>query len=152
MTQVVPASTAAAADGEIKEWHFHTYFLQNNTQSTATATSIYNSLNKHLANKDFIAVPLHTVNQGPIGPHLIGSFETWCPKEYFHTVYQWFLLNRAGLSILIHPLTREEVRDHSERAVWMGTPLPLDLTKLSPLLDKVPLQYPEYKLGYSRHT
>ncbi|KAJ3158935.1 hypothetical protein HDU86_002104 [Geranomyces michiganensis] len=136
--------------GEIKEWHFHTYFLQNNRDSEAAATAIYNSLKTHLANKDFVAVPLHTVNHGPIGPHPIGSFETWVPKEYFHTVYQWFLLNRAGLSILVHPLTREEVRDHSERAVWMGMPLPLDLDKLNPLLDKVPKQYPEYKLGYSR--
>ena len=42
-----------------------------------------------------------------------------------------------------------QVRDHSERAAWMGTPVPLDLSKLSVELDELPRQYPDLGLGYS---
>ncbi|TPX55690.1 hypothetical protein PhCBS80983_g05109 [Powellomyces hirtus] len=138
------------AQEDIKEWHFHVYFMQDNVESKAKALELHAELERKTKSGDFVAVPLKTINFVPRGPHLIGSFETWVPIEYFATLYQWFLLNRQGLSILVHPLTREEVRDHSERAVWMGTPLPLDLSKLTTFLDKVPAQYPEYKLGYSK--
>lgn len=64
-------------------------------------------------------------------------------------MYQWFVLNRGPLSVLIHPLTINEVLDHTERAVWMGNPLPLNIDSLQHTLDRVPLQYPHLKLGYS---
>jgi len=73
----------------------------------------------------------------------------WCPKEYFCRVYSWFILHRGIHSVLIHPLTKQERLDHSDRAVWMGKPFPLDLTKIPENLDHVPLQYPELGLGYS---
>jgi len=65
-------------------------------------------------------------------------------------MYSWFLLHRGSHPLLIHPLTRKELADHEERAVFIGNnPLPLDNSHLPPLLDKIPLEYPEYKLGYS---
>ena len=84
-----------------------------------------------------------------MGPHPMGSYEVWCPKEYFARAFSFFTINRGNLTILVHPLTRHEVIDHSERAIWMGTPAPVDLTALSNLLPTVPAQYPELKLGYS---
>jgi aromatic ring-cleaving dioxygenase len=30
------------------------------------------------------------------------------------------------LNILIHPLTRSQVLDHTARALWLGTPLAID--------------------------
>lgn len=81
--------------------------------------------------------------------NLKGSYEVWCPKEYFSRVYSWFILHRGIHSVLIHPLTKEQLLDHSERAVWMGAPVPLDTKKLRPVLNKVPAQYPELKLGYN---
>lgn len=73
----------------------------------------------------------------------------WCPKEHFSRVYSWFTLHHGVHSILIHPLTKYEVLDHSDRSAWMGKPVPLDLTKIPEHLDKTPFQYPELGLGYS---
>jgi DOPA 4,5-dioxygenase len=86
-----------------------------------------------------------------MGPHLIGSYEIWVPIESFSDFYQWIVLNRGNLSVLVHPLTRFEVTDHTSRAVWFGDKLPLDVSVLTPELEVVPFQYPELKLGYSKY-
>ncbi|KFH66910.1 hypothetical protein MVEG_07435 [Podila verticillata NRRL 6337] len=60
------------------------------------------------------------VNPGPIGPHVLGSFEVWCPIEGFARLFSWFIINRGKHSVLVHPLTKETLLDHTERAIWMG--------------------------------
>jgi DOPA 4,5-dioxygenase len=52
-------------------------------------------------------------------------------------------------SILVHPLTQHQRRDHESRNAWMGTPWPIYLDVL-PLDGDLPLQYPELGLGWSR--
>ncbi|KAI8898370.1 DOPA-like domain-containing protein [Globomyces pollinis-pini] len=128
----------------IKEYHFHTYWFLNDPVTESIAVDLFNQIS--LSN---FGKPLR-VNRSPVGPHPIGSFETWVPIEYFGEAYSFFTLNRKGLSVLLHPLTREEVKDHTERAMWMGAPMPLKVDQLTPLLDHVPAQYPELGLGNSK--
>lgn len=52
-------------------------------------------------------------------------------------------------SVLIHPLTSEQRRDHETRNGWLGTPWPIYLDALPRDSDKVPLQYSELGLGWS---
>ena len=40
------------------------------------------------------------------------------------------MFNRQGLNILIHPLTDDEVEDHTEHAAWLGAPVGLLTDKL----------------------
>jgi DOPA 4,5-dioxygenase len=47
--------------------------------------------------------------------------------EQFGAFIPWLVINRGPLSALIHPNTDEEERDHTQRATWMGQPLPLNL-------------------------
>jgi DOPA 4,5-dioxygenase len=35
-------------------------------------------------------------------------------------------LHRAGLTVLVHPETGRQKKDHLEHALWMGAVLPLD--------------------------
>jgi len=142
---------AEACANEIKEFHFHVYFFQDNTESNKSAEALFNKISNLVAAGFFYTMPLR-INRKPRGPHSIGSFEVWCPKEHFSRVYSWFLLNRGPHSVLVHPLTREEIKDHTERVAWMGAPVPLDLSALDPLLDELPKQYPEMALGYSAPT
>jgi DOPA 4,5-dioxygenase len=39
----------------------------------------------------------------------------------------WLSLNRQGLVVLIHPLTGDDLADHTEHAIWMGAVRPLDV-------------------------
>mgnify|MGYP002715450367 CR=1 FL=1 len=68
----------------------------------------------------------------PIGPHPIGSWETCCNYTALSRATSWFMQNRGNHSVLLHPLTRFEVVDHTDRAMWLGKSMPLDLTPLSP--------------------
>ncbi|RIA98352.1 DOPA-like domain-containing protein [Glomus cerebriforme] len=134
---------------EIKEFHFHVYFFQDNEQNRASALALREKIFELIKKGFFHPVPLDTYNDAPRGPHSIGSYEVWCPKEHFSRVYSWFSLHHGVHSVLIHPLTNNEVLDHSDRAAWLGKPVPLDLSKLSKNLGHIPLQYPELGLGYS---
>lgn len=143
-------STIAA---EVKEYHFHLYFFQNNAKSRESAVAIRDKLTELIDQGYVTIVPQEVpggVHAGPIGPHVIGSFEVWCPIESFARTFSWFTLNRSKHSVLVHPLTKEQLLDHSTRAVWMGQPLPLDIEIFKQdVLDHYPLEHPEYELGYS---
>ena len=89
------------------------------------------------------------MNQQAIGPHPIGSFEVWVPIESFSVIYGWFLLNREDLSVMIHPLTRYELLDHTIHSTWMGTPMKLRLDVLAQELKEISSQYPNLRMGYA---
>ncbi|EIW85614.1 hypothetical protein CONPUDRAFT_135286 [Coniophora puteana RWD-64-598 SS2] len=136
-------------DTEIKEWHFHIYFHQKNAAEHHAALELRDAVLRLRRDGAFIAVPLFRVNTDPIGPHPVGSYEIWVPSESFASVFSYLCMNRGELSILIHPLTREERKDHDIRRAWLGQPYPLDLTKLPISSEELPLQYPSLKFGYS---
>jgi len=138
-------------ESEVKEWHFHIYFLQKNADQHYAALELRDAILRLRREGAFVAVPLFRVNTEPIGPHPIGSFEVWVPSETFASVFSYLSLNRGNLSILVHPLTREPRRDHEHRCAWLGTPLPLDLSAL-PVTGDLPLQYSSLKLGNSSQT
>jgi aromatic ring-cleaving dioxygenase len=41
-------------------------------------------------------------------------------------------LRAAGLTVLIHPLTDDDLADHTTLAEWIGELLPLDVSVLDP--------------------
>ena len=65
------------------------------------------------------------VNYEPRGPHPVGSFEVWVPQEYLPHMLTFTMYNRGDLSVLVHPLGKTEIRDHSSDAMWLGKPFPL---------------------------
>jgi DOPA 4,5-dioxygenase len=60
------------------------------------------------------------------------SFET----GEFARIVPWLMLNRNGLTILVHPNTDDGYRDHAEHALWLGAKLELRLDVLRRLLDQ----------------
>ena len=54
----------------------------------------------------------------------------------FGAFIPWLAMWRGDLSALVHPNTEEpgvdetvsELRDHTQRAIWLGEKIPLDLT------------------------
>lgn len=144
-----PTDLQEVLDTEIKEWHFHIYFHQNNADEHQSALELRDAVLRLRRDGAFVAVPLFRVNTAPIGPHPVGSYEIWCPSESFASVFSYLCINRGELSILVHPLTRDERKDHDTRKAWIGPSFPLDLSTLPIKSDTVPLQYPSLKFGYS---
>ena len=151
-------------DGEIKEYHFHTYWFQHRPESYAAALRIQTELINSVAERKFVVVlpgitedilpgineeEIPHINTEPVGPHPCGSFETWVPKEYLSDAMSFFMQRRGDLSIFLHPRGRWENEDHGARGMWLGPPYRLDHTALAVDLGAPPAQYPELKLGYS---
>jgi DOPA 4,5-dioxygenase len=47
------------------------------------------------------------------------------------TILPWLMLNRHGLTILVHPETGDDYADHAQHAVWLGAVLQLRLETLA---------------------
>ncbi|KAH0528845.1 hypothetical protein TsFJ059_003657 [Trichoderma semiorbis] len=136
-------------ESRTREWHFHIYFLLQSPTETAAALALRDAVLRLRHDGAFVAVPLHRVNKEPIGPHPAGSYEIWVPDTSFSEVFFYLATNRGNLSILVHPLTSQQRRDHETRNAWLGTPWPIYLDGLPRKSDEVPLQYPELRLGWS---
>jgi len=46
----------------------------------------------------------------------------------FGAFVAWLVIHRGPLSVLVHLNTGDDERDHSQRAVWLGERVPLDLS------------------------
>src|SRR5262245_40378555 len=69
-------------------------------------------------------------NAGIAGPHPVSQIQIIFKKEAFQQVVPWLMLNRDGLDILVHPLSDNEYDDHTDYALWMGTPIKLKVETL----------------------
>ena len=69
-----------------------------------------------------------SVRSTAIGPHPLPMFEAWFSSEHLDLVVRWAMANRQGLRAMIHPLSGDDLIDHREHALWIGTPLPLNLS------------------------
>jgi DOPA 4,5-dioxygenase len=69
-------------------------------------------------------------NAGIAGPHPVPQVQVIFTKEKFQRVVPWLMLNREGLDILVHPLSDNEFDDHTDYALWLGTPVALKVETL----------------------
>jgi DOPA 4,5-dioxygenase len=65
-----------------------------------------------------------------VGPHPVPQFELHFTAELVPTIEG--MIREAGLRALVHPLTHDDLADHTRLGHWIGTPIDLDLTVLDP--------------------
>ena len=66
----------------------------------------------------------------PVGPHPQAMYQVAFGAGDFAALVPWLALNRDGLDVLVHPETGDDVTDHTDHAIWLGTRLPLDIDSL----------------------
>jgi aromatic ring-cleaving dioxygenase len=65
-----------------------------------------------------------------VGPHPMAQYEIHFLKRSLQDVLSQ--INASGLRALVHPLTADDLADHTSLGHWIGEPLDLDLTVLDP--------------------
>lgn len=63
----------------------------------------------------------------PVGPHPSAMYQVAFDADQFDRVVPWLMENHAGLSVLIHPNSGDDLGDHTEKALWLGQALPLNV-------------------------
>lgn len=70
------------------------------------------------------------LTDSPVGPHPIPQFEVHFLQRSIDNVEA--LIRQSGLRALVHPLTDDDMADHTSLAEWIGEPLDLDVATLDP--------------------
>jgi DOPA 4,5-dioxygenase len=65
-----------------------------------------------------------------VGPHPNPQFEIHFFADALQSVVE--LIERSRLTALVHPLTDDDLADHTSLGMWIGEPLPLRLSVLDP--------------------
>ena len=104
------------------EFHAHVYFSEH-TQHHAEA--LFNRLNTEMP--DVLRGTFHT---RIVGPHPSWMFTLSFNDNIFQSITLWLMENLEGLSALVHPLSGNDLQDHTQYALWFGPQLELHLDKL----------------------
>eukprot|EP01125_Pyxidicula_operculata_P016741 TRINITY_DN5790_c0_g1_i1.p1 TRINITY_DN5790_c0_g1~~TRINITY_DN5790_c0_g1_i1.p1 ORF type:complete len:178 (-),score=9.62 TRINITY_DN5790_c0_g1_i1:54-587(-) len=77
--------------------------------------------------KDNKHIEVHTFVPFVAGPHPCGSFEVLFTRDSFTTFVIWMQSHRPKecISILIHPISRFQLADHTYYSIWIGQQLKL---------------------------
>ena len=108
----------------VSEYHAHIYY---DSASRATAEA----LRARIAER-FPAARLGRWHDTPVGPHPRAMYQVAFAPVLLAGVFAFLLLERAGLTILLHAETGDDLTDHTAHACWMGEMLPLRLAAFSP--------------------
>jgi DOPA 4,5-dioxygenase len=105
----------------ISEFHAHVYFDADTVEQARALCE---------AARDRFGVAMGRMHERPVGPHPMWSCQLSLAPESFGAVIPWLALNRDGLVVFVHPNTGDDIPDHTDRAMWMGAVMALNLDAL----------------------
>ncbi len=108
--------------GTINGYHAHIYYPDPHDR--ALAADIRERIEENFE------VVMGRWRDEPVGPHPLPMYQVAFANDVFPTLVPWLMLNRQGLSVLIHPNTDDAVLDHRDFPLWLGQKLDLNIAFL----------------------
>lgn len=104
----------------IARYHAHVYYDPATTRGKAERL-------RERIGAEFPQARLGRWHDELVGPHPQSMYQVAFPSEMLASFVPWLMLNRDGLTVLLHPETGDDYTDHSAHAAWFGASLPLRL-------------------------
>jgi aromatic ring-cleaving dioxygenase len=108
-------------------WHAHIYY---EAEERGAAETLRAGFAEMMASGDGPILFVGRLSDRPVGPHPIPQFEIHFPVSARGEVVR--SIEGSGLCALVHPLTDDDLADHTTLAHWTGEPLDLDVSVLDP--------------------
>jgi aromatic ring-cleaving dioxygenase len=108
--------TAAIAD-----YHMHVYYDPESRERAAQLRSWV---------EERFTVRMGRWHDVPVGPHPTAMYQIQFEIGLFPTLVTFVMMNRMGLTVLLHPQSGRPRDDHTLNATWMGAVLPLNTDTL----------------------
>ena len=104
--------------GDIVDYHVHVYYDPAHSRDRAER------LRQRVA-AEFPQAKLGRWHDELVGPHPQSMYQIAFPAGMLAGFVPWLMLNRDGLTVLLHPETGDDYTDHTAHAAWFGAVLPL---------------------------
>ena len=104
-------------------YHAHVYFDQ---ETLEVAESLCNKAS------ELFMLKVGRLHHNAVGPHSKWSCQITFSSHDFEQFIPWLDNNRQGLNILVHALTDDNLKDHTEYACWLGNKVRLNLEIFQP--------------------
>ena len=101
------------------KYHAHVYFDQSTLELAQSVCDRAGEL---------FGVAVGRKHQKPVGPHPCWSCQLAFDSDQFDALVPWLDQHRQSLTVLVHGLTGNDLKDHTEHASWLGEPAELDLS------------------------
>ena len=101
-----------------KAYHAHVYFDAGTVAQARELVARAGQLFK---------VQVGRVHERLVGPHPAWSCQLAFAAAEFDEVIPWLDEHRAGLDVLVHGVTGDDLADHTTHAYWLGNEWPLSL-------------------------
>ena len=113
MTQDLPQDI-----GAIKDYHAHVYY---DPASKDRAALLRRWVEERFAGQ----MRMGSWHDEEVGPHVQAMYQIAFPLELFPNLVPFLMLNRMGLTVLVHPQSGRPRDDHTINAMWLGQVLPV---------------------------
>jgi DOPA 4,5-dioxygenase len=115
-------------NGSKDPWHAHIYYAAADRGRAEAFRTRLLAQKKPDANPQLLFVG--ELRDHKVGPHPVPQFEIHFCAALVAMIEG--LIRESGFTALVHPLTNDDLADHTRLGRWIGAPIDLDLTVLDP--------------------
>jgi DOPA 4,5-dioxygenase len=102
-----------------KAYHAHVYYERESSEFAAKLC---------IEAGDLFDLSVGYAHQQLVGPHPMWSCQITFGAKHFDKLIPWLEENRNGLTVFVHGMTGDDIKDHTDYAYWLGDSVDLNLS------------------------